>query len=539
MSEINDLLNKENTGQMVEQIICEEKGLLPTTSTTSTTFTTKLIDNWGYINLEEAILIEQLSKLEYIFNYKGEIGIANLEFKCSACGTIIKADKDKIKCSCGQVLTSEHRGLHIKDKTFILKNKSKDPLYLTPKIEDIREFLVNLQRAESTSGLFNEIVQSLETLFDFSRPEDSKICALYIIFSYVVHYFNSSFYLGIDSTKGAGKTTLLEILTIISRHGFLADVSPAAIPRLKTKYDLLIGIDEVDQLHEPEDIAGMLRKGQRRGNKYVRLNKNSLEEEIYEAFGLYCYSFRSQVEDAFKQRSVLIRTARCKDSRLSVINIEKLDLLRPLFNKIFFWYIQNIFTFGSESSKGRTSRGGSTLDRDVIYSDLTQDFTKEEKLLIATLLGRNSEIGYLFIKVCKFLGIDLTKDIEKTMTEKQEEEETPDDYYKDLIKSLFEMEIKNNSAWLLKKGEYAGYRFYPKTKFYMRLISELKNHNLMGIGTPKYNSLLKDVGFMPSYNIKNQKYENMPTLSLIFTTDVLKKLNVEYEPPIIQEEIKI
>ena len=103
------------------------------------------------------------------------------------------------------------------------------------------------------------------------------------------------------------------------RHGFIADISPASIPRLKEIFDLTIFVDEIDQLKDKDYLEGMLRRGQRRGNKYLRLNPNSLEPEIFEIFGFYAYSFRSTIEDAFKDRSFLMRTPKAKDSKLSVV----------------------------------------------------------------------------------------------------------------------------------------------------------------------------------------------------------------------------
>lgn len=355
----------ESTKEIINRIIGEDKGILLTTSTTLTTCSTYNINSWGYVNIIDKILIEQLApKTEYFYNIDGEIGFTSIKYECKNCGTITtptEIDKDKIRCSCGKILTfKEEAGLFIKNRTFRFKNKPKDTLYLTPSIEDLRKNMINLKLSCDTQELFNEIEQTLSTLFEFHNPQDSKICALYILFSYILPYFNSSFYLGIDATKGSGKTTLLEIICLLTRHGFLADVSPASIPRLKEKYDLSIFIDELDQLSAFEDLQGLLRKGQRRGNKYVRLNKNSLEEEIYEAFGIYGFSFRSVVEDAFKQRSVLIRTARAKDSRLSIINLHKAEILKPLLTKIWLWYFQNFFIHGSISSKSYEVEGGFT-----------------------------------------------------------------------------------------------------------------------------------------------------------------------------------
>lgn len=178
--------------------------------------------------------------------------------------------------------------------------------------------------------------------------------------------------------------------------------------------------------------------------------------------------------------------------------------------------------------------------REQLYSNITQKFTSKEKQVINKLLGRNSEIGYLFLQASKFLDIDLVDDIEKVMQLKQDEEEISDSYYFELIKEIFEKELANDSEWLLHKGEFAGYRYFPKTSFYMKLIARLKEHNLSGIGTPKFNGLLKDIGFMTNYNIKNQKNkEGMPVPCLIFSRDVIEKLNSSYEPLIIaQENIK-
>lgn len=532
----------ESNQDMIQRILSEKKGLLLTTDTTFTTFTT-LIDSWGYVNLEESVLIEQIDKSNYIYNVQGEIGVEKIQFECKSCGTKIYApDKAKTRCSCGRILNfKDDAGLLIKNRLFRFKSIPNEPLYLTPSLEDIQGVLANSSKAIDTKELFREIDNFLNTLYEFHNKEDSKICALAILFTYVLPYFNSSFNLGIDATKGSGKTTLLEILTLLLRHGFLADVSPASIPRLKQKYDLNIICDEIDELKNVEDISGLIRRGQRRGNKYVRLNKNTLDEEIYEAFGFYAYSFRSNVEDAFKQRSIMIRTARAKDSRLSIINFEKNRLVKPLFNKIFEWYIKNIFTFSNNLVVSSKSSMDFTHDtnksREKIYNILTSKFTFEEKNLIKQLFGRNSEIAYLFLQTCKFLDIDLINDIKKLMEEKQSEEETPDTYYFELIKQIFDEVIKNNPEWLLKRGEFAGYRYYPKTNFYMKLVSELKIHNLIGIGMKHYNGLLKDVGFIQGYNIKNQKNkQDMPVPCLIFTNDIIKKLNIDYEPLIIKEE---
>lgn len=539
---IEALIEKYAKTPIQEKLKKEEIEELPTTSTTSTT--SFVIDSWGCVDLENKILLEQISETDYLYNIQGAIGLKPLIYVCKRCGGMIhNCNKDKVKCSCGASLNwKEDLKLLINDFEFRFRNKPNTPLYNLPDLKQIELFLCNSTRNRiRTKDLFKEIVDTLNVLFDFHRPEDPKICALFIMFSYVVSHFNSVFYLGVDATKGSGKTTLLEIISLLMRHGFLADCSPASIPRLKQKYDLSLAVDEIDQLRSFEDLQGLLRKGQRRGNKYVRLNKNSLEEEIYEAFGLYLFSFRSVLEDAFKQRSVLIRTARAKDSRLSILNLEKSTILKPLFNKIFLWYVENLFTFGSRSSQVVEVVGGFTPSdspndmRKAIYDEMIGGFSQKEQKILDFLFGRNSEIGYLFFKVSKFLDIDITSDIQKTLEEKQQEEETPDDYYFDLIKEIFNNQVSQTQP--LSKGDFAGYRYYPKSKFYIALVNKLKNSNLMGIGSPKFNSLLKDIGFIEGYNIKNQKWDKVPVKCLIFDKSVLNKLDIDYAPEFDMSEL--
>lgn len=505
----------------------EENKELLTTNTTLTTLTTS-INNWGYVNLKEKILIEQINKEEYIYNIKGEVGIARIEK--------VVSEKKYF-----------YYILEINGNTFRLKNnKLKEPLYVTPTKEEVIDF-ISKEEGQLTEELFNEVDDFLNALFDFRNKEDSKICALFILFSYVLPHFNNSFYLGIDATAGSGKTTLLEILSLLCRHGVLADFSPASIPRLKQKYDLSIFVDEIDALRSKEDIEGLLRKGQRRGNKYVRLNKNSFEEEIFEAFGIYGYSYRSMVEDAFKQRSIIITTAKARDNKLSIINSEKTDILKNVFNKIFFWYVKNLFSLSSKSSEVVKVVADYTPTkindlRQNLYNSLTKDFTKEEKKVLETFFGRNSEIAFLFIQTCKFLNLNFLNEIKKMITDKQEEEDVPDTYFFDLMREIFEEELRTKREWTLTKGEFIGYKYYPKTKFYIKLIGKLKDNDLLGIGTPRFNSLLKDIGFIDRYNIKNQKPkgENQQALrSLIFSKDIIKKLNIKYSPEIFQEEVEV
>lgn len=546
------------------------EGKYKTTITTVTTVTTVTkIKSWGHIDLTEEILIEQIEEDIYLCNYKGYKGLNRVFFgnpegdrRLENDIAILKAkglkqkDFDKEVTKITKKIEKEYPPfyyLSIEGNLFRFKEKPEKALYPKPSIKECNEFLKGNIEIRSFKELYGEIKRGLQVLYDFKFKYDTTLTALAIASSWVLPLLKAIFFLGIDATKGGGKTTLLEILKCLIRHGFMAgDVSYSAIPRLKDEFDMNILVDEIDQLNENQktDIEGLMRKGQRRGNPYTRLNKNTLKAEVFESFGFYSYTFRQDVEDAFKSRSILVHSAVSGDNKLPIINYMKEELLSSLSNDLFFWYFENILKVGNlvtVVTKLPQLRGLDTDKKNIedfrieVYESILSNFSKEEKEVFEGLVGRNIEIGYIILTICKLLGLDLQKEIKEVLDLKQRNEDIPDQYYIEKLKDFLNSKLIDNSdkgIWYLSKGIFEGCYYYPKHDLYSEYLGVLKDKNVSTIGTSKFNGFLRDIGFILDDNVINQKHftKGNTLKCCIFDKKICKAIGIAFKPKQIAKE---
>lgn len=522
---------QQNTEKITKSI--EVSTNTPSTSSTSSTFSTSVkLQNWGAVNLKEGLLIEQINPEAYLVNYKGKkqiVDVGVFKFKDGA-NYFLEFDDVKLDFS----------------------KEPQVPIYKTPSYKSCEAFVNGSYKTLEFEDIFIKIKKHLVILFEFRCQEDLIMTALAIAISWIMECMNVSFFLGIDATRGAGKTTLLEIIAILMRHGFMSgNTSTASIPRLKEMYDLNLALDEIDQIGKEKqpEIERMMRQAQRRGNKYIRLNLQSMQPEIFDPFGFYCYSFRATVEDAFMQRSIPIHTATCKVKQLPILNIFKDEILTPLHTDLFFWYFENLLKVakkvdvvdGVEGVDGVSESRGVKL-RENLYEKIMLDFNfnEEEKKLFANLVGRNIELGFVALLGCKLLGINITKELKSILETKQEDEDVPDMYYYEALQSLLAkkvQELKENGEWLLGRGNNPGTFYYPKNAMYSEFVRHLKEAGVSTIGTKRYNGLLKDLGFIEGLNLVSQKhfFEKAPLKCLLFEKTILKKLNLEVQDYIMEK----
>ena len=59
----------------------------------------------------------------------------------------------------------------------------------------------------------------------------------------------------------------------------------------------------------------------------------------------------------------------------------------------------------------------------------------------------------------------------------------------------------------------------------------------MSIGTKKFSSMLRDLGFVEGDNITSQRYDNHPTPCLIFSPIILENLNLSSPAKIELKEV--
>jgi hypothetical protein len=319
--------------------------------------------------------------------------------------------------------------------------------YKTPSLKKCEMFIKGNIEVKDIKEILNEFELRISTLFDFKFPNDIHMWKLFVIQTYLKPILSNFFYMSIDATKGGGKTTLLEIMSFISRHGFLGgDVSASALPRMVEELDLSLFLDEIDQRigKGEEDSINILRKGQRRGNVYTRLNKNTFIPETFDVAGAHSYSHRTELEDAFVSRSIPTHTAETKDSMLPIINIFKESILMDLKDQLFFWSFKNLPSFAKLLQEVTTSLSSVVVSvvgcsssfqetdilslRKGLFDEITKNFSENELSLINSLKGRNAELGFLILHISRLLDLDLSPFIKIVMEDKKESEEYSSEY---------------------------------------------------------------------------------------------------------------
>lgn len=483
--------------------------------------TSRYIKSWGYFNKEEKIHIEQITPELFLYNNAGKKGIAETQ--------TAKNEEGKIK----------FYYLDIEGKWYILPKRIYDArlFYNIPSINLCKDYLLGKFKPREYKEIAKDIKKILKELFDFSDEVDIEVSNLHIGQSWIKPIRNNFFFYMIDSTLGGGKTTLGEIVYFLVRHGFLGgNISSASIPRLTNELDLNIFIDEIDQNSRDDDVLSILRKGQRRGNPYVRCEGRDNIPMAYDVAGSHGGSFRSELEDAFMNRSLRVHTKKSFDFMLPVVNSAKKEILKPLADELFLWHLDYLVAGCSEQEGvAGISTPTHAEKRAEMYLDLTRHFTKEEQEFLKKVFGRDNELSYLCLETARILKLDVLDNLKKIMNNKALNEASSEGFYLDALKQLIFMELPKISSKTLKDGLNIGYPFYPKNRLYQDFMVYLRNINVQTIGTKKFSSILRDFGFVEGENITSQRYETYPTPCLIFNKKICESLSIPFEPIIIKQ----
>lgn len=502
-----------------------------TASNPSTPFYTTR--SWGFFDRNKGVYVEQIAKNEYLCSCNGRLSLEKVLWE-----PVPDSKFKKRPC------------LVVEGTRFLLPEKLFDvqKFYETPSQERCQEFIEGSWRPRPLPQIVEDLLLRIQALFEFTNDRDPLLWVLFTLQSYLKPVLTNFFFAGVDATKGGGKTTLLEIMAYVSRHGYLGgDVSAASLPRLVEELDLALFLDELDQRlgKGEEDSVSILRKGQRRGNFYVRLNKHTLLPEQFDVAGTHAFSFRSELEDAFMSRSLPMHTAESKDKSLPVVNIFKRQVLQSIREELFFWAMLEVprisiavwdvedrlrgLVEGCSSVEGCRSVIRHHILRQQLYEEVLSDFTEEERTIFGSLAGRNLELCYLLLNISRLTKLDLKDTIKAGMQEKQEEEAFGEGLYLDALRDLLRLQYESlGDQWVLKEGETPGCKFSPKTSVYRALCQDLKENNIPTIGSKRYSSLLRDLGFIQGVSIRSQRPPNQsPKPCLIFTREVLKKLGIE------------
>lgn len=521
----------------------EEQNELSTSTSiyaSTTRYTTIRFRSWGFYDPHRRLLVERVEGNWFLYNLAGKIGLAELRFE---------PVEDHPKKKRAFVMIEGERydpeGPRLWDVT---------RFYPVPSRAKISAFLAGGLLVRPLPDILNDISTRVRSLFEFSQERDVLLWLLFITQSYLKPILANFFFMGVDATKGGGKTTLLEVMSYLSRHGFVGgDVSAASLPRLVEELDLSLFLDELDQRlgKGEEDSVSIIRKGQRRGNPYVRLNKFSMVPEQFDVAGTHAFSYRSELEDAFMSRSISTHTTVSQDPALPVINIYKHEVLEDLRDELFFWYIRELPTLaqglsavtdrlklavqkytavaGCSDVAGCRSVSRHTHLRRTLYDTILREFTEEELHALDSLTGRNIELAFLLLQLSRLTGLNLHSVVGETLQEQQKDDISSDHILREEIRDFLANKYDGlTGLWVLKDGENSGRKYYPKSMIYREFNQDQKTRDAGAIGSKKFTGLLRDLGFVQGESITSQRPPGLtPRPCLIFTQTVLKGIGRE------------
>ena len=362
------------------------------------------------------LVIEPLGDYRYIYNYNGKKGISQVSFNPKTKESTIDVEGDTF------YFTSE---------------PLKDVLFKVPSEESITAYLNGNYKVKTSKELYTAIVNYLKILYDVPSAFYYHIIAIGELQSWIIHLLNVVFYLSFSARFGAGKTAFLEGLGTISHHGFLAgNITSSSLARMTNKYKLSLFGDELDVKAKGKDNETYLvfRQGYKRGNPYIRSKETNqgYTEEIIDVFSFKGYSVHSKSEDALATRGIDVPLMISTDKTLPILNMFKEQLGFPLFEDLFFWYLSETFPlFEVFSNWKRKRKRGPTEGkndfvssvspfprfyalnskeikkiRENLFSEYTKIFSKEEIKTLKKFLGRNEELLFVALSVCKIFKID-------------------------------------------------------------------------------------------------------------------------------------
>jgi hypothetical protein len=255
-----------------------------------------------------------------------------------------------------------------------------------------------------------------------------------------------------------------------------------------------------------------------------------MEPEQFDVYGPHEYSYRGGVEDALSHRSMKTRLRVSGDEALPVINYHVEQVSRQLFENLFFYFMENLPSYGSYQVTVVTASPGAPIAtvRKELFDQFTSRLSQEEKDLLGELAGRNVELAFVCFEASSLLGLDLLETIREGMKGKQSEEEVPDALYFDKLKEQLVNLYNTFPELKLQKGEFEGCFCYSKNGVFAVFHKALKSSDMPAIGSSRFNGILKDIGFIEGVNWRNQKDEAGKSVkSLIFTPEIMKSLSLE------------
>jgi hypothetical protein len=163
-----------------------------------------------------------------------------------------------------------------------------------------------------------------------------RTLALWVFGSYLANCFQKFPILRVISpVKRCGKSTLLDCFELlVCRPLVTASISASSLYRLIEKYHPTMLMDEADSFaKDDEDIRNIVNGGYEKGRPAIRVNKETMEPEIFDTFGPKVLASISSLHATIEDRSLFVRMERkarnqdvemlCDDPKLPFLELRR------------------------------------------------------------------------------------------------------------------------------------------------------------------------------------------------------------------------
>lgn len=182
----------------------------------------------------------------------------------------------------------------------------------------------------------DEIFTILNRFISFNSDSEPTAAALWIVHTYTIEaaYITPTLFVTSPEMR-SGKSTLMTALQRMAfKPVYASSVSSSVIFRLYTKHHPTMFFDEGDtyQLDKNEELRGILNAGHSRDTSGVlRTNPDTLEPEMFDAFGAKCMAAIKGMPMTIEDRSIIIQMRRM----VKGIKKEKMRLINAQLRKEF------------------------------------------------------------------------------------------------------------------------------------------------------------------------------------------------------------
>jgi len=367
------------------------------------------------------------------------------------------------------------------------------------------------------------------------------------------------FFVSIQGQFGGGKTVLAEMAIELSKHGKFARPSEAYIARMSDEQKISLFVDEIDSLYGTEDssVLSILRTGYRKGATHDILVKkgDGWEPEAFGTYGPKIFTAHGQVEDALMSRSLPVLTTESDYSQLAIVNSFRSKYTSFIYDKLFFWYINNIITVDLVDQVDYAG-DGQGYTRDEIYKSASLYAETGQLDELGQLKGRNTELGFVVAKIIKLINSQSQPGCPNEVN--QEGKEAQNGFgFKNMITKIFDnkKEIDEENSDIGAKGLMRDYlsKMFDKKRDMTEFITKegfvkiankevvdgfqkfCKDKQQLMVHTSQIKGLMREFGFERPNTIKKMKVRLQDEsgaksrLALIFDLRVLRKLGLKVE----------